>query len=432
MMRPRLLRAFRPSKPICSLLRPQQVTTRSFSSTSTHQRYRKKSSTDRGSKKKQAAHDRVPRENLPFSAAENFRQRGKKKTLVPEVPDRENAVSDPLIPSDPLMPSQEGMKALWKDGRPPNEAGAPKDLRGIGGHIRSLFRTTSSSYKNGIAQSAQAIEKERPAQAAAAKFFQEPSELLYSAPSHDNHKENDLIPEIVIVGASNAGKSHFLNALVGDFDLAKVSYRAGKTTTMNAYGVGPRPKIAPELIRKGDAPPKHSLVLMDTPGYGYRSKASWGETIVKYLIHRKTLRGAVILIPADKDNYGMDTWMLKTLARTMTRTLVVITKADKCGEAWPTECLALSEEIEKELERQDRLAPGKWREGSERITSIYATAAGMETQRRMGIGAGIGGVRLAILELAGYGGVKGRVEKQDETKAYTGEIVSFDDIVWKT
>jgi len=35
-------------------------------------------------------------------------------------------------------------------------------------------------------------------------------------------------------------------------------------------------------------------------------------------------------------------------------------------------------------------------------------------------------------QLAGYGGVKGRVEKQDETKAYTGEIVSFDDIVWKT
>jgi GTP-binding protein len=54
----------------------------------------------------------------------------------------------------------------------------------------------------------------------------------------------------------------------------------------------------------------------------------------------------------------------------------------------------------------------------------------METQRRMGNGAGIGGVRLAILELAGYD-IKGKVEKQDETKTYTGEIVSFDDIVWK-
>ncbi|KAH7275979.1 hypothetical protein MRS44_005829 [Fusarium solani] len=415
MIRPRLLHAFGPSKSISSPLRPQQVNARSFSSIS-GQRYQHRSGT-RTSKKQHRARGPSSRESLAFSPAENLKPSGQRR--IGQRKSGERASGQRILASIALDHENARHDRPHKEGS-----------RGMGGHNRLLFWKTSICYKNGNAQTAQVIEKERPAQAAAAKFFQQPSELLYSAASYSHHAENDHIPEIVIVGASNAGKSHFLNSLVTDFHLAKVSHRPGKTTTMNAYGVGPRPKIAPELIRKGDAPPKHSLILMDTPGYGYRSKASWGETIIQYLTHRKTLRGAIILIPAEKDNYGMDTWMLKTLARTNTRTLVVITKADKCGEEWPVECLTLSQEIEKELERQDRLAPGKWREGSDRITSIYATAAGMETQRRMGNGAGIGGVRLAILELAGYD-IKGKVEKQDETKTYTGEIVSFDDIVWK-
>ncbi|RSL79312.1 hypothetical protein CEP51_007471 [Fusarium floridanum] len=320
------------------------------------------------------------------------------------------------------MLEKESKKPGWKHDRPPKNG-----LRGMGGHERFLYWKTSICYKNGNVQTAETIEKEKPAQAAAARFFQHESELLYSAASYSHHPENDHIPEIVVVGASNAGKSTFLNALLGGTEIAKVSHRAGKTVTMNAYGVGPRPKIAPELIRKGDAPPKHSLVLMDTPGYGHRSKASWGKTIVQYLIHRKMLRGAVILIPAEKDSVGLDRWMLKTLAGASTPTLIVITKADKCGETWPTECLFLSQRVEDELEKLKLL---KWRKGSDRTMSVYATAAGMETTRRLGSGAGIGGVRLAILELAGYD-VKSRVEQRPETKSYTGDIVSFDDIVWK-
>ncbi|KAJ4318442.1 hypothetical protein N0V84_006865 [Fusarium piperis] len=312
-----------------------------------------------------------------------------------------------------------------KHGTPPKEG-----LRGMDGQKRLLYWKPSIRYWNDRFQKAEDTEEDKSALAAAEKFFEQPCELLYSAASNSNHAKNDHIPEIVVVGASNAGKSTFLNALIGGVDIAKVSQRPGKTTTMNAYGVGPRPKIPPELIRKGDAPPKHSLVIMDTPGYGYRSKATWGETIVQYLSSRKMLRGAIILIPAMKDNHGMDTWMLKTLARTNIRTLVVITKADKCGTEWKNRCHSVYRELEEEIQKQNRLAPGNWREGTDRLLSIYATAAGMNTTRRIGNGAGIGGVRLAILELAGYTS-QGKVEKQPETKAYTGEIVSFDDIVWK-
>ncbi|KAM0415831.1 hypothetical protein ACHAPT_013191 [Fusarium lateritium] len=298
------------------------------------------------------------------------------------------------------------------------------------GHQRFLYWKPSICYRQGTVQTADALEQEKPSRVAAEKFFEHQCQLLYSAESYIHHTENNHIPEIVVLGASNAGKSSFLNALIGGVEMAKVSHRPGKTTTMNAYGVGPRPKIAPELIRKGDAPPKHSLILMDTPGYGFKSQADWGQTIIKYLSARKMLRGAVVLIPADKKLQDIDRWILKTLSRTNTRTLVVITKADKCGEGWMDACLSLSLDIENELQKLEAKAPDTWRDGSDRTLSVYATAAKMDTPRRLGNGAGLGGVRLAMLELAGFSSQE-RIEKQPETKAYTGPIVSFDDIVWK-
>ncbi|KAK2675946.1 P-loop containing nucleoside triphosphate hydrolase [Fusarium oxysporum f. sp. vasinfectum] len=258
------------------------------------------------------------------------------------------------------------------------------------------------------------VEKDRPALAAAEKFFEERYQILYSAENLHDHPQNDHIPEIVVLGASNAGKSSFLNALLGDREIAKVSHKPGKTTTMNAYGVGPRPKIAKELIRKGDSPPKHSL------------------TILKYLNVRNMLRGAVILIPADKKLQETDRWMLRTLAQSNTRTLVVITKADKPGKEWQDACHRLHTQIEAIMRGLEARSAATWREGPGRMLDIYATASKIAfVSRRLGNGGGIGGVRLAILEMAGFS-LGDKIEKQPETKAYTGKVVSFDDIVWKS
>jgi GTP-binding protein len=66
------------------------------------------------------------------------------------------------------------------------------------------------------------------------------------------------------------------------------------------------------------------------------------------------------------------------------------------------------------------------------MLDIYATASKIAfVSRRLGNGGGIGGVRLAILEMAGFS-LGDKIEKQPETKAYTGKVVSFDDIVWKS
>lgn len=267
--------------------------------------------------------------------------------------------------------------------------------------------------------------------ATAAKFFEESCRLLYSAETLKHHPKNNNIPEIVVLGASNAGKSSFLNALVGSTEIARVSHRPGKTTTMNAYGIGPRAKLAKELVRKGEMPPKHSLILMDTPGYGFKSQADWGKTILQYLQGRKMLRGAVLLLPADKKIQDTDLWMLQTLAGAKTRTLVVLTKADKAGDGWEEACAKMAEAVREDMVWMKTSAASSWREGSDRAVDVYATAADMGISTKLGNGGGMGGVRLAILEMAGFT-LGEKVEQQEEKKEYMGAIVSFEDIVWKT
>ncbi|KAF5237071.1 hypothetical protein FANTH_11058 [Fusarium anthophilum] len=304
--------------------------------------------------------------------------------------------------------------------------------KGIKPYQQVLIESESICFKQGSASPVDVPKEDKPALAAAGKFFEERYQILYSAETLHDHPQNDHIPEIVVLGASNAGKSSFLNALLGDREIAKVSHKPGKTTTMNAYGVGPRPKIAKELIRKGDAPPKHSLVLMDTPGYGFKSQEAWGKTILKYLNVRNMLRGAVILIPADKKLKETDRWMLRTLAQSNTRTLVVITKADKPGKEWQDTCHRLHTQIAAIMRGLEAQSAASWREGSGRVLDIYATASKIASvSRRLGDGGGIGGVRLAILEMAGFS-LGDKIEKQPETKAYTGKVVSFDNIVWKS
>ncbi|CAM1505735.1 Fc.00g113720.m01.CDS01 [Cosmosporella sp. VM-42] len=318
---------------------------------------------------------------------------------------------------------------------PQASIGKPKgpkraSLRGLKSHQQSLYQHESICYQPGENLPKQTWKDDKQPLSVAASFFEQGCKLLYSASSLYNHARNDHIPEIVVLGASNAGKSSFLNALVGDMGAARVSQRPGRTQTMNAYGVGPRPKIPRELIRKGDPPPKHSLVLVDTPGYGFKSRSEWGNTILKYLDVRSMLRGAILLLPADKKLQDMDIWMLTKLAESNTRTLIVLTKADKNGEAWIDACHKLVSTIRGEMQGIAAKAPNSWWEDCGRATSIYATAAKKGITAKLGNGGGLGGVRSAALEMAGFS-LKERIEKRPETATYTGAVISFGDIKWK-
>jgi GTP-binding protein len=266
---------------------------------------------------------------------------------------------------------------------------------------------------------------------AAEKFFASPCKFLYSAEALRHHAVNNHTPEIVVLGSSNVGKSTFLNALVGQSKAARVSQKPGRTTLMNAYGVGPLPKIPRELVPKGMPPPRHSLVVVDSPGYGFRSQASWGDSIMKYLGARKMLRGAVVLLSSEKKLMAEDKWMLRTLAEANTRTVVVLTKADKARSGWVDRCGSLAQVVRQEVDSLNREFGGRWRRGDGAASQVYITAAGMESPGRLKNGGGMGGVRTAILEMAGFTLLE-TVTKNAETVTYTGPVVSFDDIQWKS
>ncbi|OAQ74184.1 GTP binding protein (EngB) [Pochonia chlamydosporia 170] len=315
-----------------------------------------------------------------------------------------------------------------------HESTAPQDTSISGPYKQTLLACKSVRHEPNPSSpyhvTARTTKPQLQQLSAAEKFFAPPCKFLYSAEALRHHSINNHIPEIVVLGSSNVGKSTFLNALVGQGKAARVSQKPGRTTLMNAYGIGPLPKIPRELVPKGMPPPRHSLIVVDTPGYGFRSQASWGDAIMKYLQARRMLRGAVVLISSEKRLLPEDKWMLRTLAEANTRTVVVLTKADKTRNGWAEKCGLLAETVQQELDRLNAQFGGKWRDSEGAASQIYITAAGMASPGQLKNGGGMGGIRTAILEMAGFT-LQESVTKKADTVTYTGPIVSFDDIEWK-
>ena len=78
-----------------------------------------------------------------------------------------------------------------------------------------------------------------------------------SAVSPKQYPENNL-PQIVLVGKSNVGKSSFINTMINRKSLARTSSEPGKTRQINFYNIDEK------------------FYFVDLPGYGY-SKMSKQE-----------------------------------------------------------------------------------------------------------------------------------------------------------
>ncbi|RDB15908.1 putative GTP-binding protein EngB [Hypsizygus marmoreus] len=129
------------------------------------------------------------------------------------------------------------------------------------------------------------------------------------------------LPEVIVTGRANSGKSTLFNAVLGRRDLLHTSKKAGRTRELNFFRVGAEPG---------------KLILVDAPGYGSRGRPQWGQMFDKYLETRKELRRVYILFNAKHSLNESDTQMLAHISQMLISTRgtqpftlqSVITKAD--------------------------------------------------------------------------------------------------------
>jgi len=123
------------------------------------------------------------------------------------------------------------------------------------------------------------------------------------------------LPEFSFIGRSNVGKSSLINALVYQ-KIAHTSSTPGKTQTLNFY-----------LINE-------KWYLVDLPGYGYaktsqNTRKQLTKIINEYLINRKQLYIAFILIDSTLPPQKIDLDFINNCGQKQIPLAIVMTKIDK-------------------------------------------------------------------------------------------------------
>ena len=124
------------------------------------------------------------------------------------------------------------------------------------------------------------------------------------------------LPEIVLVGKSNVGKSSFINTMINRKKLARTSSEPGKTRQINFYNMD------------------NKFYFVDLPGYGY-SKMSKQEQVKvnhfidEYLHIRKNIALIILLIDIRHLPGTNDSLMYNYIINSSIPFLVLANKADK-------------------------------------------------------------------------------------------------------
>jgi len=142
------------------------------------------------------------------------------------------------------------------------------------------------------------------------------AEYVLSAAWQSQWPEPDDLPEVILAGRSNVGKSSFINTLTGVNGLAKVSGTPGKTRTLNFFNIN------------------DELRLVDVPGYGYakvsvKQLEQFADTMETYLTKRTNLRGMIQLIDYRRTPNDDDLSMYEYATYYNIPVVIIATKMDK-------------------------------------------------------------------------------------------------------
>jgi len=127
---------------------------------------------------------------------------------------------------------------------------------------------------------------------------------------------DEKLPEVVLAGRSNVGKSSLVNALGGSKKLARVSQTPGKTQQIIYFDMDSQ------------------AILADLPGYGFskaskQKSAGFSELCDNYFKVRKGIDLVLLLIDIRHEPSNDDIGMLNFLNSTGLPYFLVFTKCDK-------------------------------------------------------------------------------------------------------
>ena len=139
---------------------------------------------------------------------------------------------------------------------------------------------------------------------------------LYVSAVRRSQYPTDELPEFIMLGRSNVGKSSFMNTLVNRKNFARTSATPGKTQTINFYLCN------------------DNFYLVDVPGYGYADTSKeeikkFGMMVEEYLQKRKELKRVFLLVDFRHKPTNDDKLMYDFLKYYQIPVTVVATKADK-------------------------------------------------------------------------------------------------------
>ena len=128
----------------------------------------------------------------------------------------------------------------------------------------------------------------------------------------------DELPEFLLVGRSNVGKSSFINTILNKKGLARTSATPGKTQTLNFYLAN------------------NSFYLVDVPGYGYAQvnrdmQKKMGLMIEEYLENRKQLKRVFMIVDFRIKPTDDDVLMYQFLKYYDIPVTLILNKFDKVG-----------------------------------------------------------------------------------------------------
>ena len=128
------------------------------------------------------------------------------------------------------------------------------------------------------------------------------------------------LPQLILCGRSNVGKSSFINSISNRKVLAKTSSTPGKTRSINFYEADDK------------------FFIVDLPGFGYakislKEREKWGKLVSRYILESASIYHAFHLIDPRYEPTELDVQLNLWLRNAHKDYSVILSKADKLNQS---------------------------------------------------------------------------------------------------